>query len=182
MRIIRFTLLTLAFFLLTLPQTSFASNPSQRVIKSNLNKTISSTAQFKGDLTKISEPADFIGQALSVVLTFLSTAFFILIIYAGILWMTAKGDEAQAKKARDTIIAAVIGLILILASYTIVRFIFSEAVGCESRGEGYQCRDYTQCNARISNTSIATARQSCTQENDCYLNICSGGNDVICCK
>jgi len=53
----------------------------------------------------------------------LGLTFFVLIIYAGIKWMTARGDEEVITKARDTIFAAVIGLSVILASYAITNFI-----------------------------------------------------------
>ena len=39
--------------------------------------------------------------------------------------MTARGDEGQVDKGKDTIIAAVIGLTIVLASYAITIFVFS---------------------------------------------------------
>ena len=54
--------------------------------------------------------------------------FLILMIYAGFLWMTARGEAPQIKKAQDTMIRAVIGLAIILAAYAITRFIFT-AIG-----------------------------------------------------
>lgn len=70
-----------------------------------------------------------IGQLVSsiikVVLGFLSIVFLILIVMAGFKWMTAGGNEEQIKKSTATIKAAVIGLVIVLAAYTITYFIFT---------------------------------------------------------
>ncbi len=54
----------------------------------------------------------------------LAAIFLVLMIIAGFQWMTAGGNEAQVKKAQDTIKTAVIGLIIVLAAYAITYFIF----------------------------------------------------------
>ncbi|MBI5222215.1 MAG: hypothetical protein HY980_01830 [Candidatus Magasanikbacteria bacterium] len=51
-----------------------------------------------------------------------------LFAYAGVLWMLSGGNAEKATKARNILIWATMGLFVILASYTIVSFIFS-AVG-----------------------------------------------------
>jgi len=54
----------------------------------------------------------------------LAVIFIILIIYAGYNWMTAAGDEAKVTKAKETIQRAIIGLIIIVAAYSITYFVF----------------------------------------------------------
>jgi hypothetical protein len=49
----------------------------------------------------------------------------VLIIYAGFLWMTAGGNEEQVSKAKKLITNAVIGLIIIMAAYSIAYFVIS---------------------------------------------------------
>ena len=84
-------------------------------------------AQEAGYTTDIdAEPttiAEKLGVAMGMVLSFLGTIFVILIIYGGFLWMTARGNEEQSKKAKNIIRDAVIGVIIILASGTIMYFI-----------------------------------------------------------
>ena len=69
-----------------------------------------------------------IGSTIKVViegfLGLLGVIFIILIIVAGYNWMTAAGDEAKVTKAKDTIQRAIIGLIIILAAYSITYFVF----------------------------------------------------------
>ena len=189
MRLIRFALPIILFSLLVFPSGVFAASPSSDILK-KVDKAISATGDYKKDIGKKIDPATFIGKILAVALTILSTVFFILMIYAGILWMTAKGDETQAKKARDTIIAAVIGVILVLASYSIVKFIFKESMGnpdaaCTNMGTGYTCKLYNQCgtSAVKQAQTVAAARTACTgSAADCHTGKCPSDTDVICCK
>jgi uncharacterized membrane protein len=67
--------------------------------------------------------AQFIGSILKVVLGLLGIVFLALTIYAGILWMTAAGNEDQVKKAKSIIVAAVIGLAITLSGYAISEFV-----------------------------------------------------------
>lgn len=50
------------------------------------------------------------------------------LIYAGVMMVTAGGAEEQVTKARKIIMYAVIGIVIILLSYTIVTFV-SGALG-----------------------------------------------------
>lgn len=45
------------------------------------------------------------------------------LIYAGVMMVTAGGDEQHITKAKKIIIYAVIGIVIILLSYTIVQFV-----------------------------------------------------------
>lgn len=63
-----------------------------------------------------------------VVQTFLALIgilFFGLTTYAGIRWMTARGNEEYSTKAKDTLEAAVIGFIVVMAAYALTTFILN---------------------------------------------------------
>ena len=64
-----------------------------------------------------------IGQIVGLVLSFIGVAFLILMIYAGITWMTAQGNDQTISKAKDLIVSSIIGLIIVLAAYAITSFI-----------------------------------------------------------
>jgi hypothetical protein len=76
-----------------------------------------------GDVTKLA--GNVVGTALSMI----GILFFVLMIYAGLRWMTARGNSELTQKALDTIIAAVIGMVIVLASYALTNFVFSSANG-----------------------------------------------------
>ena len=47
----------------------------------------------------------------------------IVIIVAGIRYITSTGDASRIKQSKDTLLFAVIGLVIVILSYAIVRFV-----------------------------------------------------------
>ncbi|NQT49434.1 hypothetical protein HQ571_01940 [Candidatus Kuenenbacteria bacterium] len=64
-----------------------------------------------------------IGKVIKVVLSILGIVFLIILIYAGIMWMTASGDVEKVQKAQRMITQAIIGLFITLAAYSISSFV-----------------------------------------------------------
>jgi len=64
-----------------------------------------------------------IGSIIGAVLSFVGIIFFILMIYAGFLWMTARGNDEQVSQAINIVMQASIGLIIVAAAYLITRFV-----------------------------------------------------------
>ncbi len=64
-----------------------------------------------------------VGTVIKAALALVGTIFFVLTIYAGILWMTAAGEEEKVTKAKNIIIAAVIGLFIVMSAYAITAFV-----------------------------------------------------------
>lgn len=68
-----------------------------------------------------------VGKIIKIVLGLLGIIFLALTVYAGVLWMTAAGNEEQVTKALDILKTSVIGLIIIIAAYSITYFIVANA-------------------------------------------------------
>jgi hypothetical protein len=66
-----------------------------------------------------------IGSIIKYLLSFLGVIFIILTIYGGFLWMTAAGDSEQITKAKDIIKSSIIGLIIIVAAYSLTYTLLS---------------------------------------------------------
>ncbi len=64
-----------------------------------------------------------LGILIGAALSFIGIIFMVLIIYGGLLWMTARGNDQQVEKAKNLIVQSFIGLIIILAAYAITAFI-----------------------------------------------------------
>ncbi len=64
-----------------------------------------------------------LGVLIGAALSFIGIIFMVLIIYGGLLWMTARGNDQQVEKAKNLIVQSFIGLIIILAAYAITAFI-----------------------------------------------------------
>jgi len=62
---------------------------------------------------------EIIGSIIASFLSFLGVIFLCLIIYGGFIWMTSMGNDTKVAMAKKILINATIGLVIILASYTI---------------------------------------------------------------
>ncbi len=90
--------------------------------KSGLDETVQSLGDDEKALTKDS-PDKIVGKIVGSLLSFVGVGFFVLVFIGGITWMTAAGNEQQIDKAKQMIIAAVFGLIIVLSAYGITAFI-----------------------------------------------------------
>lgn len=134
---------------------------------------LSKTVQASGNLlpSKIAGAENvpqLIGAIVAAVLGFLGIIFFFLIFYAGIVWMTAQGQEEKIEKSKETISAAVIGLIIIMAAYALTQFIFDQL-----SARGTSSTVTTQTSGTGNNTLLCetiTNKAQCTAEPGCaYL-------------
>ena len=64
-----------------------------------------------------------VSNVIKTGLSLVGILFFILICYGDFNWMMARGNDAQIKKSKDTVIAAVIGLVVVLGAYAITTFV-----------------------------------------------------------
>jgi len=84
-----------------------------------LDQTIVPTGIEKTDVVSI------VAMAITVLLTLVGMGFLILMVYAGIIWTTARGNDDKTETAKKTIIAAVIGLVIVVSAYAISNLIFT---------------------------------------------------------
>ncbi len=80
--------------------------------------------------------SETVGRYIKVVLSLTGTIFLVLMVYAGFLWMTAQGKDEQVTKAKGIITTATIGLIVVLAAYSITAFIVWQVGGMATTGAG----------------------------------------------
>ena len=64
------------------------------------------------------------GNLLGAVLSLVGVAFFALMVFGGITWMSAAGNQEREKKAIGIIVSAGIGIILVLSAYILVNWVF----------------------------------------------------------
>ena len=76
----------------------------------------------KAGVTEGSLP-DVVGTGINAALSLVGLIFLILMVYAGYLWMTARGEEEMIKKSQKIIISTVIGLVVVMSAYAITMFI-----------------------------------------------------------
>jgi hypothetical protein len=84
---------------------------------SNFQITAGQTGIAQTDVTTI------VGGIIKTILGLSGLIFFMLVFYGGFLWMTARGNNEQIEKAKNTLITSVIGLVIMVMSYAITVFI-----------------------------------------------------------
>lgn len=101
--------------------------PGKLALAYNFSKDsgLDKTAANSGYETIGVSPERIIGRGIQFVISFLGILFLGFMIYAGILWMTAGGDEKKVEKAREMIIESIIGLVIVVLAYALVYFITS---------------------------------------------------------
>lgn len=67
--------------------------------------------------------AETLGTVIKVALSFVGIIFLLLMVYAGFLWMTARGESDQVDKAKKIITQSIIGLAITVGAYSITAFI-----------------------------------------------------------
>ena len=94
----------------------------------NINETIGDQMD---DLEQIGlpgeadNPLDWVVFLVRAVLGFMGLVFLVLIIYAGIKWMTSGGNSPTIEDAKKIITNAVIGLAIVAFSFAITQFVFN---------------------------------------------------------
>ena len=112
----------LAIALAFLPHAVSAASYNYNNSGDFLNQAVGPTGINQGDVTAVT--GNLINRALLIV----GLAFFVLMFYGGFQWLTARGGEDQITKAKNIIIAAVIGIAVIVGAYAITAFVTGQAV------------------------------------------------------
>lgn len=95
-----------------------------------LDATVGEINKEKGSVYDLNaSPEQIIGRIIKYILQFTGIVFFILMVYAGIIWMTAQGDQKKVTEAKETITRAVIGVIIIAMAYGITSFVLTSVSG-----------------------------------------------------
>ncbi|MDZ4244908.1 MAG: PKD domain-containing protein [Candidatus Gracilibacteria bacterium] len=79
------------------------------------------TTGYSPGLTENKGIREFVLNVINFALGFLGLIAVVAIIYGGFIYLTAGGDDSKTEKGKNSVVFAVIGIILVLASYAIVR-------------------------------------------------------------
>lgn len=72
------------------------------------------------------------GTLIQGALRLVGIAFLVLMVYGGLRWMTARGNEQDIETAKETIIAAIIGLVVVVGAYAITNFMTTRFIQGQS--------------------------------------------------
>ena len=99
----------------------------------------SASAQFKSglDAARTDEMSTkpigtTIGEVVNIFLYFVGAVAVIVVIWGGFQYVTSSGDSQKATTAKNTIMYAVIGLVVAIFAYAIVNFVLTTSRGVSS--------------------------------------------------
>lgn len=84
---------------------------------------------FGGGGTGEDDFSALLGQIIGIVLFIAALVAFAYLIFSGFQYITAGGDAAKAQTARQGIINALIGILVIVVSYTVLRYVGTLLLG-----------------------------------------------------
>ncbi len=70
-----------------------------------------------------------VSTVIQGILALVGTIFFIMMVYAGILWLSAHGNDTQVVKAKSIITESVLGLAVTMSAYAITFFVTTRLGG-----------------------------------------------------
>ena len=88
--------------------------------------TVPSTATFDSVVIRIIDIALFVGGGIAV----------LYLIYGGVTYVTAGGDQEKATQARTIIVNAIIGVVIIALALTLVTWVGGALSGVTNAGGG----------------------------------------------
>ena len=90
------------------------------------------------DCTKVGDCADVSIFVITLInlakflFSIIGAVFFLVLVYGGVVWMTAFGSQEKIKKGKDVVVAAFIGLVIAFTAYMLVHYA-SIALGVKSK-------------------------------------------------
>lgn len=76
-----------------------------------------------------SELGKVITNAINFLFVVAAMMALVFLIIGGVKWLTSQGEKEGVNKARETIVAAIVGLVIIFLSYLIINFVLNLFVG-----------------------------------------------------
>ncbi len=76
-----------------------------------------------GGLFSTSSISTIIGNLIAAMLALTGIIFLVIMVYAGMLYMTAAGEEGKVKKAKSMLTTSVIGILIVVTAYAVTTYL-----------------------------------------------------------
>jgi hypothetical protein len=115
-----------ALFVFTAPATSFAAGSSSDEACQAILAVNPSGKCDKSASTALTRILRVVLQLLSVIAAVIAV---IMLIVSGFKFITSQGDAAGAASARNTLIYAIVGIVIVVFAQIIVKFVLKKSAG-----------------------------------------------------
>lgn len=83
--------------------------------------------KLEDPLSAVASPQILLGNVINIIMGAVGSLALIMLIFGGISWMTAGGNDEKVKKSIGIIVWSVIGLAVVFLSYAIVKLLITQA-------------------------------------------------------
>lgn len=85
---------------------------------------ISLAVELYNPLGDVDSFPELINNIISGILGVVGAVALVMMVIGGITWMTSAGNADRVRRGRDTLLWAILGLVIIFLSYAIINFVF----------------------------------------------------------
>lgn len=75
------------------------------------------------------DPRETVANIIRIALSFLGIVAVVIVLWGGVLWMTAAGNDDKVSQAKKVLFSGLIGLIIILSAFAITQFVVNQLIG-----------------------------------------------------
>jgi hypothetical protein len=118
-------ILLTASTLLLIPNLAYADNPAKEAIQCGVNAG-AGEKECKPNSQAVSSLNTTIRNAINIFSIVVGIVAVIMMIVGGFRYITSAGDATRVASAKNTIIYAIVGLIIVALAQVIVRFVLKE--------------------------------------------------------
>ncbi|HSX30401.1 MAG TPA: hypothetical protein VLE99_00585 [Candidatus Saccharimonadales bacterium] len=109
-----------------LPGVAYADNPLNQACSNISSSSASPVCESGSSATAQKGPVAVMLKAAKLLAVFSGITAVIIILVGGAMYVTAGGDAKKVETGRNTIMGAVIGLVIVAAAETIVIFVLNQ--------------------------------------------------------
>ena len=75
------------------------------------------------------DPRQTVANVIRIALSFLGIVAVVIVLWGGVLWMTAAGSSEKVDSAKKVLFSGLIGLIIILSAFALTQFVINQLIG-----------------------------------------------------
>jgi len=119
----------LIYLIYILPVLLVAKYPVLAGIGSTVSGGLKKTGIASGYGDKAPALENVAGKVIQTIIELTGIIFIVITVYAGVMYLTAFGDETKVKKAKTMLVQGVVGIVIIVSAYAISTFVLSQLGG-----------------------------------------------------
>ena len=118
-----------------LPTYANVTCPDGTIVQGS-GKTLADCNKIKDNKNNTNDLMGRVNTIINVIIGFVGLVAVVVIILGGISYTTSAGDPGKVKKAKDTILYGIIGLVVAVLAFALVNFVLASVFSGGAGGSG----------------------------------------------